>query len=347
VSDTETVIFVYDAFGKLIAEYANQAPQNPQINYLTDDNLGSPRINTSQDGQILARHDYRPFGEEISTTQRTPGLGYQGNDSVRQTFTAYEKDSETDLDFAQARYYSKNLGRFFSVDPLGTSAQKWNPQTFNRYSYVVNNPVNYSDPNGTCVHTDNDGRNTHDDNKPCKNFSGQVYVKDGSFYNGRCKGCTPLANGATATASAYGRTYTITGGTNGGWTSAPTLSLWDLIQPTAHAQAEDALDAEESPEAEGIRTWYENTYDPTRDATPPMSDEEFEKWEKDIEDHGGACFYRPEPEPEEDTARTPSAVPPTPMTVEELLEQTTPGRTTSGRTTLRDRVGGGGDGSGK
>ncbi len=46
ISNTETVIFVYDAAGKTIAEYANQTSQTPQVSYLTNDHLGSPRMNT-------------------------------------------------------------------------------------------------------------------------------------------------------------------------------------------------------------------------------------------------------------------------------------------------------------
>ena len=46
VSASETTIFVYDAGGKLVAEYANQSPASPTISYLTNDSLGSPRVVT-------------------------------------------------------------------------------------------------------------------------------------------------------------------------------------------------------------------------------------------------------------------------------------------------------------
>jgi RHS repeat-associated protein len=67
---------------------------------------------------------------------------------VRQQFTTYERDIEADLDYAQARYYNFKHGRFTSVDPLMASADIINPQTFNRYVYVGNNPVNITDPTG-------------------------------------------------------------------------------------------------------------------------------------------------------------------------------------------------------
>src|SRR4051812_41974028 len=106
-------VFVYDEAGKEIAEYSSVVPSSTdaKVNYLTADLLGSPRINTDQNGSIVARHDYMPFGEEIRASQRVGGLGYS-DDAVRKQFTEYERDGETELDFAQARYYSKMSGRF-------------------------------------------------------------------------------------------------------------------------------------------------------------------------------------------------------------------------------------------
>jgi RHS repeat-associated protein len=97
-----------------------------------------------------------PFGEEIGdlslpagTPQpRTAAHGYTNADTIRQKFTGYERDIEVDLDFAQARYYNFKHGRFTSVDPLTASADIANPQTFNRYAYVGNNPINITDPTG-------------------------------------------------------------------------------------------------------------------------------------------------------------------------------------------------------
>ena len=66
----KTTVFVYDASGKLVAEYStNVVPvQDAKVSYLTADHLGSPRINTGATGAVIARHDYMPFGEEIGTT---------------------------------------------------------------------------------------------------------------------------------------------------------------------------------------------------------------------------------------------------------------------------------------
>ncbi len=126
--------------------------------WLVADHLGTPRMIVNKSGSLagVKRHDYLPFGEEIGGPQvallggRTTTQGYTG-DSVRQHFTGYEADGETGLNFAQARYQSPIQGRFTSVDPFGASAGVTNPQSFNRYSYVENDPINHNDPTGMAL----------------------------------------------------------------------------------------------------------------------------------------------------------------------------------------------------
>ena len=147
ISAAETTVFVYDANGKTIAEYSTALSQNPQISYLTSDHLGSPRITTDANGNVIARHDYHPFGEEIATPQRTTALGYT-TDTVRKKFTGYERDTETELDFAQARFYSPTIGRFTVPDEIINDSVLQDPQSWNKYAYVRNNPIVIVDPTG-------------------------------------------------------------------------------------------------------------------------------------------------------------------------------------------------------
>ena len=120
--------------------------------WMVSDHLGTPRMVVDRSGSLagVRRHDYLPFGEEIGAGigGRTTTQGYGASDNIRQKFTGYERDGETGLDFAQARYYSNAQGRFSSVDPALSSGNTGNPQTWNRYAYVLNNPPNLKDPLG-------------------------------------------------------------------------------------------------------------------------------------------------------------------------------------------------------
>jgi len=122
----------------------------PRLNWLVSDHLGTPRIILDQTGTLanLKRHDYLPFGEELSagTGGRISSMGYVSGDGVRQQFTDKERDSETGLDYLGARYYASAQGRFTSADSY--SGRSVNPQTLNLYTYVRNNPLKYVDPTG-------------------------------------------------------------------------------------------------------------------------------------------------------------------------------------------------------
>jgi len=150
-------VFVYNAGGQLIAEYTTGQPQSGGTSYLTTDTLGSTRLVTDGAGVVKARHDYLPFGEELGAGigGRTTAQGYSQTDGVRQKFTGYERDSESGLDFAQARYYSSAQGRFTSTDPIALTASRLHdPQRINLYAYVRNNPLSLVDPDGEdTIHT--------------------------------------------------------------------------------------------------------------------------------------------------------------------------------------------------
>lgn len=146
--------YIYGASGLLATIVPNSQPGSG-TQYTTTDNLGSPRVVTNSSAGVVSRHDYKPFGEEIGSGigGRTTGMGYGGADGIRKKFTGYERDTETGLDYAQARYFSSVQGRFTSADPLMASAKATNPQSWNRYAYVDNNPMAFSDPSGLIKHS--------------------------------------------------------------------------------------------------------------------------------------------------------------------------------------------------
>jgi len=68
--------------------------------------------------------------------------------STTYNFTGQRLDGDTGLLYYGARYYDPALGMFLSPDTL--VPEPGNPQALNRYSYVYNNPLRYTDPNGHC-----------------------------------------------------------------------------------------------------------------------------------------------------------------------------------------------------
>jgi RHS repeat-associated protein len=101
---------------------------------------------------VVARQDYLPFGEEIPAgyAGRSSSLLFGASDGVEQKFTGQIRDSETGLDFFAARYYASAVGRFTSPDPMNLGADPTDPQTWNAYAYVRNNPLALVDPMGLC-----------------------------------------------------------------------------------------------------------------------------------------------------------------------------------------------------
>jgi len=112
---------------------------------LVADHLESTRAEYGPDG--LVKFDYAPFGEVAN--QPT------GTTLETHLFTGHEReflgtsppgDALQGRDYMHARYYSNQLGRFLSVDPA--QGEVGSSQSWNRYSYVQNNPLNLLDPTG-------------------------------------------------------------------------------------------------------------------------------------------------------------------------------------------------------
>jgi RHS repeat-associated protein len=149
-----TTVFVYDAMGRMAAEYSSVTDTPSCVTcYMSPDQLGTPRLITDQNGSVVARHDYLPFGEEVGANAGRGSQWAIGNDSINQKFTGKERDSESGLDYFGARYYGSALGRFTRPDD-GSDQDPGNPQSWNLYSYVRNKPLTNTDPTGQdCVTT--------------------------------------------------------------------------------------------------------------------------------------------------------------------------------------------------
>jgi RHS repeat-associated protein len=110
------------------------------VDYYFADHLGTARVVTNAGGTILDDSDFYPFGLDRSVVGPSSGNTYK--------FTGKERDSESGLDNFGARYYASTLGRFMSPDPTMASVNGFNPQSWNRYAYVLNSPLKFLDPNG-------------------------------------------------------------------------------------------------------------------------------------------------------------------------------------------------------
>jgi RHS repeat-associated protein len=74
--------------------------------------------------------------------------GTSQNVFLHYKFTGKERDGESNLDDFGARFNSSTMGRFMSPDPESAGADSDDPQSWNAYSYGLNNPVNVTDPDG-------------------------------------------------------------------------------------------------------------------------------------------------------------------------------------------------------
>jgi RHS repeat-associated protein len=164
---SSTTYYVHNALGQLAAEYSTQAPTSGRT-YIHTDMLGSTRLVTDQNKNIVECYDYLPFGRMLTThDQGRTATCYPGdldlpatqteqmNSKSPDKFTGKERDPETRLDFFGARYYSSAQGRWTTPDWSATPAavpyaNLGNPQTLNLYQYVGNNPASVRDADGHC-----------------------------------------------------------------------------------------------------------------------------------------------------------------------------------------------------
>jgi RHS repeat-associated protein len=106
--------------------------------YFHTDAVGSVRMTTDANGQVLQRYDYLPFGEPWPATPAQP---------EDRRFIGQELDAETQLNHFGARQYLPQTGRFTRADDPGYG-NPFDPQSMNLYAYAYNNPFRHVDPTG-------------------------------------------------------------------------------------------------------------------------------------------------------------------------------------------------------
>ncbi|MDQ1301913.1 MAG: hypothetical protein QG637_1835, partial [Chloroflexota bacterium] len=139
---TGVVTTYYDANGQRVAQR-----RGGTVYYLTGDRLGSTSLLTDASGGEVGRQRYYPYGAPRNQS---------GTLATDYRFTGQRSEEATlgSLYDYNARFYSPALGRFLSADTIVPSPG--NPQSLNRYAYVLNNPLRYTDPTGMWIRGKND-----------------------------------------------------------------------------------------------------------------------------------------------------------------------------------------------
>jgi len=126
----------YFANGERAAKrVVNSSDPGGVVYYYHPDHLGSTNVISDSAGTLVETTKYFPFG-----------LIRSGGTADKYGFTGKEFDSETELNYYKARYYSPVVRNFISPDP--EIHNLYDPQALNRYSYTLNNPMKYTDPTG-------------------------------------------------------------------------------------------------------------------------------------------------------------------------------------------------------
>jgi RHS repeat-associated protein len=136
------------AGGRAVAAVVwDELSRTRSVRYLHDDRLGSVAATSDLGGALLESRAYDPFG----TLRRSRHASVPGPSSLEPLgFTERQPDPESRLINMLGRLYDPTLGRLTTPDPLISAALS--SQGYNRYGYVLNNPLRWTDPTGLqCV----------------------------------------------------------------------------------------------------------------------------------------------------------------------------------------------------
>ena len=146
LSDEGGAVLQLETPGALQADPAPTNLTGVQLRYLHKDHLGSVVAVTESTGAVMERLAYEPFGKRRQADGRPDPIGDIDAVRTKRGFTAHEHLDELDYVHMNGRVYDPDIGRFVSPDP--TVPHPLDLQSFNRYSYARNNPLNLLDPSG-------------------------------------------------------------------------------------------------------------------------------------------------------------------------------------------------------
>ena len=197
--------------GRPIGEIVGFDGSPKQVRYFHSDAQGSILTVTDANGAVLTRYRYDPWGKQTLVSGSNTGI-----DQTRQGHTGHEM-LDGGLTHMNGRLYDPLISRFVSADPVVQAP--YNLQSLNRYSYVFNNPLGYTDPTGFSAWTDfRDGFL-----KPVVAIAASVYLPGSSLFNSM--GLTGLSGQIAAGAVAGG----ITGGGRGALAGAVSAGMFSQL----------------------------------------------------------------------------------------------------------------------
>lgn len=113
--------------------------------YLHKDNQGSTISISNSAGTVLQQFIYDPWGRQYSVSTNSLFSTYS-NPGTSKGYTGHNMVNDFEVIHMGGRTYNPHLGRFMQADPFVQAPA--NLQNYNRYSYVLNNPMSYTDPSG-------------------------------------------------------------------------------------------------------------------------------------------------------------------------------------------------------
>jgi RHS repeat-associated protein len=141
---TEKKHYVF-AGSERVALYSTKSSGQTSLKYLHLDHLGSTDTVTDAAGAVTERLSYDPHGKRRNANW-TDALAQLAGIATDRGFTGHEHLDDLGLIHMNGRVYDPTLGRFLSADPVIQFPEA--SQGLNRYSYVLNNPLSFTDPTG-------------------------------------------------------------------------------------------------------------------------------------------------------------------------------------------------------
>ena len=137
------------ADGKIVAERFTSALGAATTSYFVLDHLGSVSVLTNDLGVVTERDAYDAWGKRRDPSTWADDPTCSTTSSATRGYTGHEEMDSVCLINANARVYDPTIARFMSAD--GITQDIYDLQSYNRYSYVGNNPLSLTDPSGNCA----------------------------------------------------------------------------------------------------------------------------------------------------------------------------------------------------